>query len=116
MREIVLKRLVEIRESLLEIKPKLKPGTEIFKEVQQSLSEINNALKGYDLSKLPRDVRIDSSQLKFDGNMLKGRVLLTDNRNVYDIQLGSGGRVVSCNSSEGGVPKLEWLSMQSSRK
>ncbi|MEM3030447.1 MAG: hypothetical protein QXH27_01815 [Candidatus Micrarchaeia archaeon] len=110
MREIVLKRLFEIRESLLEIKPKLTPGSEIYKQVEQSLAEIDRVLKGQDLSKLPREVRIDTSGLRMEGSKLTGRVLMTDNKDVYDIYL-ENNRIVKCEAASGGFKKMEFLQM-----
>jgi len=110
MREIVLKRLWEIRESLLEIKPKLTPGSEIYKQVETSLAEIDRVLSGQDLAKLPREVRIDTSNLRMEGNKLTGRVLMTDNKDVYDIYL-KDNKVLKCEASSGGFKKMEFLQM-----
>ncbi len=115
VREIVLKRLVEIREALLEVKPKLTPGSQICRQVEESLHEIDVALKGQDLSRLPKDVRVDTSQLKVEGSRLSGRVLMTDNSKVYDVSL-ERDKVVNCNSSSGGASQLEWMRMQPTKE
>lgn len=114
MREIVLKRLMEIKQSLLEIKPKLSPGTEVYKQVDASLLEIDRALKGQDLKNLPKEVKVDTSGLTLDGERLSGRVLLSDNNNVYDVSLQSD-KVLNCTASSGGFKKLELLTLKSER-
>lgn len=95
MREIVLKRLLEIREALVRIQPKLDRKSDVYKQVEESLKEINEALKGQDLASLPESVRVDTSQLKIDGSKLTGKAVLSDEKGVYDVSI-ERDKVLSC--------------------
>ncbi|MBI5158944.1 hypothetical protein HY992_02380 [Candidatus Micrarchaeota archaeon] len=95
MREIVLKRLVEIREALVRIKPKLDKKSDVYKQVEESLKEINKALEGQNLTALPESVRVDTSQLKIDGSKLTGKAVLSDESSVFDVSIEKD-KVTSC--------------------
>ena len=108
MRLIVLKRLREIKSNLEELMPQLDPNGKVYKDAKASLERINKTLDGVDVSKLPKDVRVDTSKLKLKGTKLQGSVLMTDNSKVYFVTV-ENSEITDMKVYEGGAKKMEYL-------
>ncbi len=108
MRMIILKRLSEIKQNLDELLPQLDPASKVYKDAKESLERINKTLATIKPTELPKDVRINTSQLKFKGSKLCGKVLMTDNSKVYYLTV-DGSEIKDMKVFEGGVKKMEYL-------
>jgi len=105
MRMIILKRLIEIKENLEELLPELDPESKIYKEAVESIKRIEQTLSKNKIKELPEDVYINTSQLKFDGPKLSGKVLMTDNDKVYYLTVDKN-EVKDMKVFNGGIKKM----------
>ncbi|MCX8200383.1 MAG: hypothetical protein N3G76_02850 [Candidatus Micrarchaeota archaeon] len=108
MRLIILKRLSEIKSNLEELLPQLDPGSKVYKDAKASLERINATLANAKIHELPREVRIDTSQLKMKGSKLSGKVLMSDNTKVYYLTVDNN-EIKDMKVFDGGIKKMEYL-------
>ena len=108
MRLIILKRLQEIKDNLEELLPQLDPASKVYKDAKASLRRINRTLATMNPSNLPKDVRVDTSKLRFKGDKLYGKVLMTDNKKVYLITVNNN-EIKDMKVFKGGARKMEYL-------
>ncbi len=108
MKLIILRRLLEIKDSLEQLIPQLDPETKVYKDAVSTLKRINRALSKIDISKLPKDVRVNTSKLKFRNGKLYGPVLMADARKVYYV-IVEGSKIKDMKVYEGGISKMEYL-------
>lgn len=108
MKMIILKRLMEIKENLEELIPQLDPNSRVYKDAKDSLRRINKSLSSIHMSDLPKNIKIDTSKLRFKGDKLYGKVLMTDNRNVYFITVNNN-EIKDMKVFKGGIKKMEYL-------
>lgn len=108
MRMIILKRLSEIKSNLEELLPQLDPDSKVYKDAKASLERINTTLANIKVTELPREVRIDTSQLKMKGNKLSGKVLMSDNSKVYYLTVDNN-EIKDMKVFDGGIKKMEYL-------
>jgi|GEM_PF-3159728 len=108
MRMIILKRLSEIKKNLEELLPQFDPDSKIYKDAKTSLDRINAALADVKPEDLPKNVKIDTSQLKFKGNKLSGKVLMSDNNKVYLVTVDDS-EIKDMKVFDGGIKKMEYL-------
>lgn len=108
MRTILLKRLIEIKENLEELLPELDPESKIYAEAKESIKRINTTLSKNKIDKLPENVSINTSQLKFDGPKLSGKILMSDNDKVYYLTVEKN-EVKDMKVFNGGLKKMKLL-------
>jgi hypothetical protein len=108
MRMIILKRLMQIKENLEELLPELDSESKIYKEAVESIKRIENTLSKSKIEDLPEDVHINTTQLKFDGPHLSGKVLMTDNEKVYYLTVVKN-EVKDMKVFNGGIKKMQLL-------
>lgn len=108
MRLIILKRLSEIKSNLEELLPQLDPSSKVYKDAKASLDNIKATLANVKMAELPREVRIDTSQLKMRGNKLYGKVLMSDNSKVYYLTVDNN-EIKDMKVFDGGIKKMEYL-------
>ena len=108
MKMIILKRLSEIKSNLEELLPQLDPDSKVYKDAKMSLDRIKTTLASTKPAELPKDVKIDTSQLKFRGSKLSGKVLMSDNTKVYYLTVDNN-EIKDMKVFEGGIMKMEYL-------
>ncbi len=108
MRMIILKRLMQIKENLEELLPELDSDSKIYREAIESIKRIDNTLSNSKIEELPDNVYINTTQLKFDGPQLSGRVLMTDNEKVYYLTVNKN-EVKDMKVFNGGIKKMKLL-------
>lgn len=109
VRGILESRLLEIYESLLDLRERVGKDTDAYKEATRTMGEIGKVV---DVSKIrQREVRVDSNALKFDEGRLNGKIILSDNEKVYELEV-KDNQIEDCNVKEGGFDKLEWIVTQ----
>ena len=73
------------------------------------MEEINRAV---DVKKIrQREVRIDSNSLKFEEGKLSGKIILSDNEKVYELDIQDNS-IKNCRMKDGGFKQLEWIVTQ----
>jgi hypothetical protein len=106
LRRILESRLLEIYESLLEIRQRVDKKSNTYKSATMEMAKIE---KEVNVKKLRQtEVRIDSSALCLKNGKLSGTVILSDNEKVYELQIEKD-QVKSCKSVKGGFKQLEWI-------
>ncbi len=109
IREIVESRLLEIYESLMDLRERVDKKSEAYKEATRSMDEI---AKTVDIKRIrQREVRVDSNALKFDAGKLTGKLILSDNERVYELEITEND-IKDCKVKEGGFKQLEWIVTQ----
>ncbi len=109
IRMILESRLLEIYESLLDLRDRVDKNSDAYKEATKSMDEIAKAV---DVKKIrQREVRVDSNALKFEKGRLSGKVILSDNEKVYELEI-SDNDIKDCKMKDGGFKQLEWIVTQ----
>ncbi len=109
IRSILESRLLEIYESLIDLRERVDKNSDAYKEATKTMDEISNVV---DVRKIRQnEVRVDSNALKFDKGKLNGKVILSDNERVYELDI-KDSNIEECNVKEGGFEKLEWIVTQ----
>ena len=109
VRVILESRLLEIYESLLDLRDRVDKNSDAYKEATKSMEEI---AKSVDVKKIrQREVRVDSNALKFEKGRLSGKVILSDNEKVYELDINDN-EIRDCRMKDGGFKQLEWIVTQ----
>jgi hypothetical protein len=109
IRSILESRLLEIYESLLDLRERIDKNSPAYKEATKTMDEISKAV---DLKELrQKEIRVDSNALKFEAGKLNGKVILSDNEKVYELEIKDND-VRGCKMKEGGFKQLEWIVTQ----
>ncbi|MFH0818282.1 MAG: hypothetical protein V1909_06655 [Candidatus Micrarchaeota archaeon] len=109
IRTILESRLLEIYESLIDLRGRVDKNSDAYKEATKSMEEIAKAV---DVKKIrQKEVRVDSNALKFDQGKLNGKVILSDNEKVYELEIKDND-IRDCKMKEGGFQQLEWIVTQ----
>ncbi|MFH1448601.1 MAG: hypothetical protein ABIG39_07095 [Candidatus Micrarchaeota archaeon] len=109
VRKILESRLLEIYESLMDLRERVNKESKAYKEATTTMVEINKVIDVKSIRQ--KEVRVDSNALKFDGGKLDGKVILSDNEDVYELQI-QDNEIKQCEVKEGGFEKLEWIVTQ----
>ena len=109
IRMILESRLLEIYESLLDLRDRVDKNSDSYKEATKSMEDI---AKTVDVKKIRhREVRVDSNALKFEKGRLSGKVILSDNEKVYELEINDN-EIKDCRMKDGGFKQLEWIVTQ----
>jgi hypothetical protein len=109
VRMILESRMLEIYESLLDIRERVDKNSQAYKDATKTMDDIS---KTVDVKKIrQREVRIDSNSLKFEEGKLSGKIILSDNEKVYELDIKDND-IKNCRMKEGGFKQLEWIVTQ----
>ncbi len=109
VRMILESRMLEIYESLLDLRERVDKNSQAYKEATRTMDDIS---KTVDVKRIrQREVRIDSNSLKFEGGKLSGKIILSDNEKVYELDIKDND-IKDCKMKDGGFKQLEWIVTQ----
>ncbi len=108
MKLIIVRRLLEIKDNLENLLPQLDPESKVYKDAVSTLRRINRAISKVDISKLPKDVRVNTSKLRFRNGKLYGPVLMADSKKAYYI-IVEASKIKDMKVFDGGIHKMEYL-------
>ncbi|MFH1285362.1 MAG: hypothetical protein ABIH99_02145 [Candidatus Micrarchaeota archaeon] len=108
MKEILLRRLLEIKESLVALEPKLDKKKPVYKQVRSAIAEIDKLTYEIDSADLPREVRVDSAALSLSDGALSGKLLMCDGKQIHEVEF-EHDKVINSISSDGDFKKFESL-------
>ncbi|MBI4399718.1 hypothetical protein HY570_03120 [Candidatus Micrarchaeota archaeon] len=108
IKKIIKKRLNEIKTSLNQLITKLDKSSAVRREAIMTIDQIDELLKREDVSELPKEVKVETSKAELNGKDLNGRILLSDNENVFDIRLEEN-KLINCVAVPGGFDRMKVL-------
>jgi hypothetical protein len=109
IRSILEGRLLEIYESLLDLRERVDKNSEAYKEATRTMEDISRSIEVKKLRQ--KEVRVDSNALRFDRGKLNGKIILSDNEKVYELDIKDND-IRDCRMKEGGFKQLEWIVTQ----